>query len=371
VLKRGKAVRGIQNEGLPNYIIHSIANPTIRSYDSGIAVGMGKRGEGLQLPFFYWYAIYSRYMGANWLGFIEFLKSQGAHESDKTAWEASTNITDGLPDVFIEGNLKDFVTPGCRKLYVRAMADYVNPFIYIDRCGFWAPWRVASGTQRTGSMNSKRHRLMVDYVVWFVKQHQGRLGLPDCDCFVCEQFKGRVGYPISPLLQALRLMAFIMGDDYISVSWGVKEDELFDDIMDFVFGTETKTVAANFFDDAEFLRMKFCLLNDMVLPYREPVRVIAKMLYGEHRCKPVRFAAAIYSRLYDIGPNKKLDLHLRGLLSMLKVEAADLKEACSVYGGKIAQMQDVFPFFNFTNEDVVNYINCPLANFLTALESKQ
>lgn len=372
VVKRGKAVRGIQNESYANYIALAMASKPERLYDKGIAIGMGKLGEGLQMIFMYWFVIFKNETGGTWSEFLTFLVKQGAHESDKTSWESSTNVTDGFAYLFCEVNSKEFATKGDKRVFLRAISDVANPFIYIDRCGFWAPWRIASGTFYTSSGNSKRHRLMNMAVVDFIKRHDDKLGLNNCNCDVCEMLREQnmvLGLEVDSLLLKLRAHAFILGDDYIAVSMGEQQDLIFDTIMDYLFGTITKTEYKPMFGSAEFLRRRFTIVNEMILPYRETTRVLAKLVHGEHRVNVERFCAAVYSAMIEAGPSKELQEILGKLVERLVPDPVALKEATERLEKKHPEIVDMLPFYRFKPEDLVNYFNRPIANLVNVLRT--
>ena len=372
VIKRGKPVRGIQNESYANYMILAMSSVDERLYHRGIAIGMGKKGEGLQMVFMYWYVIFKHETSLGWNDFLEFLNNSGAHESDKTAWEASTNATDGLAYVFCEANTKRFATPGDKRLYLRSLVDSCNPFIYVDRCGFWAPWRIPSGTFLTSKGNSQRHRLMNMAVVDYIKRHDNSIGLSSCTCEVCLHLteKGfRLGHRVSNLLLRLRAHAFILGDDYIAVSMGSEQDLMFDTVMDFWFGTTTKTEFKQMFNSAEFLRRKFCVVNDMIFPYRGTTRAVAKLFHGEHTVSVERFCAALYSAMFEAGPNKVLQDFLLHLAKQLQPDTAVLTDELQAYKRKNPDLATLLPFYQFKGEDIINYFNRPLETLINVLRT--
>lgn len=372
VLKKGKSVRGIQNESLANYMILAMSQTDETLFHKGIAIGMGAPGRGPQIIFYYWYVIFRKETGKGWVDFIEYLKEHGAHESDKTAWEASTNGTDGFANLFCEVNTKRFATEGDKRLYVRAIADVCNPFIYIDRCGFWAPWRVPSGTYFTSKWNSQRHRLMNLAVVGFIKQHNMRLGAEECQCDVCIHLKTNkimLGLEVTDLLIKLRAHAFILGDDYIAVSLGIEHDRIFDTIMDYMFGTTTRTEFKQMFESAEFLRKRFKIIDHNIIPYRETSRVVAKLIHGSHRANVEKFSAALYSAFLDMGHNEELNSFIKFLIKQFEPEPEPFLRELQVFGKKNHDVEQILSFVNINMEDVVNYNNRPLETLINVLKT--
>lgn len=361
-----KPVRGIQNESLPNYMVLSMTEPKEKSFKYGNAIGMGGPDNDYQILFNYWYVMCRRYKGFTWLEFIDFLRKQGIHESDKKGWEASTNVTDGLPNAIFDIATKIYPTEGDKRVYIRAYSDYACPLIYYDGWGFFAPWRVGSGTYKTSSGNTERHRTMNDYMCYHIHHHNFHLSRVDCDCECCKLIGQDV--PVDPMLYRLRRQAFIQGDDYISVSFGIAEDKVFDRLVDFIFGTTTKTEHKQFEHDAEFLRRRFYVCGEDILSYKESSRAIAKLVKGEHRRTINRFVMAALSAKIEVGINETANEFINQVLAELvcKVDSSivDEEQRYKRYGDVGALLLS----HKFSVIDVVNYRNRPLANLLRALE---
>nr|QFR59051.1 MAG: putative RNA dependent RNA polymerase [Dongxihu virus] len=356
VIKKGKPVRGIQNESLASYEILHLSEPERQEVRLGNAIGMGGSNKTFASIFVVWYVVYQEETGKSWHDFVEFLADSGAHESDKVGWEASTNMTDCLPRLIVLLNEKKFKTPDCKKLYVAAVTDSHFPFVYLHKEQFQCPARVPSGTYFTSKGNTARHRSMNDYGCNYVYQHENKLGLKGCKCYGCELMRGHeaFGTSISSLLLKLRRKAFILGDDYLSVSWGIVCDDFFDTLMDRTFGTETKTEKKAFFDDAEFLRKSFKRGEENTITwYRKPERVLAKIYHGDFLCSPQRFAEALTSYKYEAGDNPKLiDCIVRMYASIDEdlLEPLDMKR----FAIKRPALESVTHFHQFCHADLVN-----------------
>nr|QFR59038.1 MAG: putative RNA dependent RNA polymerase [Jiangan virus] len=356
VLKVGKPVRGIQNESAANYQILSIVDQAQKFKGHlGNAIGMGSKEFNFSAIFVVWYTVFLRFQEyGTWTEFLDYITIRGAHESDKTSWESTTGINDGLPTAIVDLSFKDFATPGDRKLYVRAVADVYNPFIYVNKGGFFAPWRVASGTERTSSNNTDRHQLMVHYCVSWVVSHGGSLGSELCKCDACNHLREHeaFGWQISEMDIELKKHAFILGDDFFAVSWGYYEDSFFDMLMDYTFGTITKTEAKSMWCDGEFLRKKFIRNGDgSITWYRDHERMLGKLLYGSHLLNEQRLHAALISYKYEAGDNQKLVDCLTRIYA--RIECGDV--CMSDYEKKVPLLVDVNNFMQFTCDDVVNY----------------
>lgn len=356
VIKKTKNVRGIQNESLATYEVLSLSEPDRQEVRLGNAIGMGGNNKSFASIFVVWYQIYFKHTKGDWFKFLDFLDQSGAHESDKVGWEASTNITDCLPRLIVLLNEKRFKTPECKKLYVAAVTDSHFPFVYLHREQFQCPARVPSGTYFTSKGNTARHRSMNDYICYYVYSHGNNLGSKDCDCPDCDLMRGHeaFGLSISALLLDLRKKAFILGDDYIAISWGLEQDDFFDNLMDALFGTETKTEKKNFFEDAEFLRKKFKRCDEgSITWYREPERVLAKIFHGEFIDNPQRMAEALTSYKYEAGDNPQLVTCIENIYGLISDQVGEID--MQKYAAKRPMLADVRHFNQFTCDDVVNH----------------
>lgn len=365
VLKVGKPIRGILNESLANYLILKIADPDAElDIRSGNSIGMGSKANGYIQIFFRWYLCWYKETGGKWSAFLDFMAEQGAHESDKVGWEASTNITDGLPWLVDRLNSVKCDQVGDKYLYVRAISDYINPFIYLDRCGFYAPWRVPSGTYYTSKGNTHRHQSMNRWMCSFIKRHGYRIGSSGCGCFVCAEVSG-VGLKVSPLLVKLRELAFLLGDDFIAISMGGEADALFDRVLDFVFGTETKTEKKNWFKEphCEFLRRSFIREGERVHVFRQSERVLAKLYHGEFMCDPSQALAAMVSLKFEVGYNRGMQRLLGELMEILRETAdnAAYTKNLDKYCRRNPAIADIPFWTKIMFEDIVNvqgeYVN--------------
>lgn len=123
---------------------------------------------------------------ADWNQFLDWLSGIDINESDKSAWESSTNEVDGL--IFIISLLCRINFNKDEKLLQRALADYINPPVQINgNRVFFAPWRIASGTYLTAYGNTERHRSMNFWMADFLETH-GSYGNDNCVCTVCQHF---------------------------------------------------------------------------------------------------------------------------------------------------------------------------------------
>lgn len=249
VIRAGKKVRTIQVESQANVIVlkHYFDNVVTVDKDvgSGQAIGLSTINGDFKTIIFCWYEIFLRYYPkTDWNTFLEYLATVVINESDKTAWESSTNEVDGV--VYIISLLARINTDGINSevicLLQRALADYMCPGIQISgERVFFSPWRIASGSYLTSHGNTYRHRSMNDYVCDFIETHGG-YGRVGCFCKVCIKFG------VGPRVDAMELdfmrAAYILGDDYLAIC---THPQLFNDILDFVFGTTTTTEPKNFF----------------------------------------------------------------------------------------------------------------------------
>lgn len=318
VIKVGKDVRAILLESQPNYMVlkHYFGSLASRWADfaGGVAIGMSnRRGDFKAIPYGWW-----QESDLEHDEFLDWLSTQSAHESDKTKWESSTNATDGYP--FIIGMLMRVnIVPADRRLVLRALADYVRPHVQFDVGKVYsAPWRVPSGSYLTAYGNSKRHKMMANWVITWLAEH-GSAGSDNCPCPYCTKGRGLglIGWGRAITDQEFRMLKrfHVMGDDFLALN---PVPHVFDWLLDEVFGTTTKTVVRPFFSEAglveplgaEFLRRHFSLDRSVsphvVRTFRAPGRLLGKLFNGGHRCTKERFLAAIDSALNDVGANYPL-----------------------------------------------------------------
>lgn len=310
VLKDGKDPRVILLESQANYMVlkHYFGN-IMEGVDpcSGIAIGLSGRGGDFKvIPFTWW-----EHLDCDYDGLIGWLKNLQCHESDKTSWEASTNVTDGL--VYILSLLMRInVCEPDIPILARALADYINPaIIYGGRRCFFAPWRVPSGSYLTSHGNSVRHRLMARYVVNYFAKH-GSAGSMTCSCPICLRFRDESlpdwGKRLTGEELSLLDSCFVQGDDFIGVAVA---PYVFDAVLDFVFNTTTKTVVRPFFGTpdepgVEFLRRHFLLEGDRIRIFRSAPRMLGKIYNGSHRTSRERFCAALDCAMRECGHNEAL-----------------------------------------------------------------
>lgn len=308
VLKKGKNPRAIQIQSQPDYILDSLADRGFTSMMLGHALGAKTLDGGFKQLFITWFLQYRTATGAGWDSFIEFLKSEGAHESDKTGWESSTNKDDCM--AFVTAYLATLnIQHQDRSIFARALAGYINPLICLGKHGFFASFRVPSGTQRTSYGNTRRHSAMNVMVVDIIDcVNNGPL---DCTCPYCTIIEYDTSVIFNNLNIKLKRLAMILGDDYLSVSCGKEQDAKFDSIMDRLCGTETRTVTVPFFkepkgfDDegsCEFLRKSFYVDHqNNIRTYRKSARVLAKLFYGRPTTNKALWSQSVLSARYEAG----------------------------------------------------------------------
>lgn len=306
-LPKPSKVRTIQVESQANYMVLKHFFEGVLNHDrdiaSGRAIGMSTLHGEFKTILTSWFEVYTTHYDGDWNEFLEWLELETINESDKSAWESSTNVADGLP--MIMGMLARIKTPlgdFQKRLLCRSLADYINPAIQIDgNRVFFAEWRIAGGTYLTAYGNTERHRSMNFWLCDFLERHGG-YGNASCECFVCAHFGE--GPRVEPIDIEFMRRAFVMGDDYLAIC---RHPERFNTILDFVFKTKTKTVIKQFFSEpdllnnhgAEFLKKHFYLDKSEPLynvrTFREAGRKLAKLYHGESSRDPSRLYAAVMS----------------------------------------------------------------------------
>lgn len=150
----------------------------------------------------------------------------------------------------------------------------------------------------------------------------------------------------------------VLGDDFRGLVLSVSTAQLFDQIIDQVFGTITETATPPIFGDPddwrsnslEFLRRRHVRLGDAIRTFREPVRVLAKLIHGNATTSTASFLAAVHASFYDIGYNPKLHAHLLALVDQLSAGQADYEQHVERKLGRIPQLvqhpSDYHPSFN-------------------------
>lgn len=350
VIKKNKAVRTIQIQGQSNYLIDKLTSCPTNRLTTGIAIGIKTIQGGylrLFLNLFFQFVLLG--MG-EWSEFTEWLKNCGAHESDKTSWESSTNEQDGMPYLLNEVMKLDKISYFDKKLYARCLADYANPLISFGKKGYFAKWRIASGTFRTSDGNSNRHRgnnLMVCDLI----SMRTRI---NCGCHYCSI----ADFTVSEDILKFKRLAFIMGDDYLSPSCG--KDKEFDELMDRLCGTTTKTELKSFFDpsnSAEFLRRRFSLTPEgQIMTYRDAGRMLAKLTMGKARSNLDYFSQALLSARYEAGDNDYLQDLLEEASSELEHATRQGKgeKVLESYKSATPQVSDIPLHTTFQKNDVYN-----------------
>nr|UYL94335.1 MAG: putative RNA-dependent RNA polymerase [Enontekio quenyavirus] len=330
VIKKGKKVRTILLESQPNYmVLKHFYGPLASEWADpagGVAIGMSSQGGDFKcIPYSWWME-----SDLDHDEFLDWLATQDAHESDKTSWEASTNATDGVP-FLLSLLMRVDHDPRDSRLLARALADYICPHVQYDIGKVYRVWwRVPSGSFLTAYGNSRRHRSMARWVLRWMAQH-GAAGSSSCRCNVCAAAPPLVGWgdPVTDLQLRIGSRFFVLGDDFIGLT---PSPEVFDWVLDYVFGTTTKTVVRPFFSvpgleeptGVEFLRRHFYLdraaIPFQVRTFRAPGRVLGKLFNGGHRGSKERFLSAVDSAMADCGYNELL---FRILLNMHYIIAGD------------------------------------------------
>ncbi|KAH9371999.1 hypothetical protein HPB48_022804 [Haemaphysalis longicornis] len=108
-----------------------------------------------------------------------------------------------------------------------------------------------------------------------------------------------------------------------------EEEEYLRQTIDQVFGTVTTTSTPPIFgvpnegDSLEFLRRRHIRIGDEIRTFREPVRVLAKLIHGTAATNASRFVASLQAMLYDIGYNPWLHSVLLQLIPDCKINQAE------------------------------------------------
>jgi len=155
----------------------------------------------------------------------------------------------------------------------------------------------------------------------------------------------------------------VLGDDFAGYNpWG----EIFDMLMDGVFGTTTVTEMKPFFctpdtgDGLEFLRRRFYLdkTEDCwnIMLHKDPVRTVAKLFKGSSVVKKEKFYAATMSALWEIGCNREIFNMLYAILTDLsdKVDESTTKTEFRAYLGKNPLLVDMVSGFIPTYDMILN-----------------
>lgn len=381
VIKKGKKVRTIMVEPQPDVMVlkHCFERKVTseRRIPRGRAIGLSTVGGGFKILFFVWFQIWASEFAGGWNEFLSWLSEQPFSESDKTAWESSTNETDGLAyllGLLLEVNLddKDHV------LLARSLAGYFNPAIQIDdNLVYYAPWRVPSGSYLTAHGNTERHWLMADWVCNFFESH-GAAGHPECGCRFCGLISGVEGFgkKVSALELKFLRAYFVMGDDFIGFGYHAR---VFNALMDAVFGTSTKHAVKSIFsvpsleepDGVEFLKKHFYLDRSFstwnVRPFRAPARLLAKLFFGRARKSRAAFKAALLSAIWDCGANEQLYLTVRKMFDALDCQMdgnREVMEELKKYVKRNPALSELSPVYC---PDYAMILNCD-ASLLRPLE---
>nr|QIQ61201.1 MAG: putative RNA dependent RNA polymerase [Sina virus] len=342
VIKKNKKVRTIQVESQADFMIlkyygeHFVTESDV---PSGRAIGLSTlRGDFKQI-IFTWYKIWLHYNNGSWNKFLDWLDHAPISMSDKTAWESSTNAVDG--SIYVWKYLLSFTTPrdpNADRVLARALADYMNPAIQIDKDKvYFAPWRIASGSYLTADGNTRRHMSMTDWICDFLETHGNEFqARDDCTCIGCRCLRDNpdIGGSYQPMDIDLLRHSFKLGDDDISIN---PHPYAWDKFMDAVFGTTTKSEETKFFsqpglfkpEGAEFLKKHFYLDKSSgtwnVRIFRAPARLLAKLCKGSSNTDNARFYVACQSALWECGYNKPLYDLVRRMAERLQSADVDAR----------------------------------------------
>lgn len=178
------------------------------------------------------------------------------------------------------------LSQGAIRLLCRALADYSCPAVQVHSCKvFHAPYRIGSGSYLTAHGNTWRHSFVADYVLDSLAD-QGLISQEEEEYL--RQFD-------------------VLGDDFRGLVIRRETAELFDKTIDQVFGTITTTSTPPIFgtpnegDSLEFLRRRHVRIGDEIRTFREPVRVLAKLIHGTAATNVSRFVASLQAMLCDVG----------------------------------------------------------------------
>lgn len=371
-LKNTKDVRAIQIQSYSNYIIDSLTAAVPPRHSTGVALGVKTTRGGYQRLLYPWYKQYVKtYSEDTWDDFVNWLQLVDADELDKKSWEATTHEQDGLP--YLMNEIARVGTYACNSdllLHARALADYANPLISMGTWGFFATWRVASGTMRTSEGNSERHRSMNIMTCDLIELAQN--GCEECP-YCTKISKADLGDLLfdSHILK-MRRHAWILGDDFLAPAFGGPEDNFFKIKMDLFNGTITTGGTKSFFGDdaAEFLRRRLVLTNEKsVVTQKETSRALAKITKGSARSNAFIFDQALKSARYEAGANKELQDYLSVIAANF-----DLPEGCTdventqLNGYKQATpvVADLPDQDNFNMNDVINMEKIFVNNFVNS-----
>lgn len=383
VIKKGKDVRFVQISGAANVLIDTltIGWGSVKNLADGIFIGVSMTTGRFKQGLIVWYSVALRHMDISWEQFLDWLEEQWMDEADKTKWESSTNATDGLNYLVDELLHCPQLRPTKRRLYQRALADYVNPAIAVGKQKkFHAPWRIASGTQRTSRGNSKRHSSMNKCFCDWVELHDFKLGHKNCHCYICDdnQFREHpdFGKEYPKLYLDLRRHAWILGDDYLCVGY---HSAFYAQFVDHCFGTTTTMTNKRMFgqpslqesEGAEFLRMTFVRRGNNVYTAKNPSRVLAKLFLGESTKSVENWAAALLSARHEVGFNPELQELLMKISDMVEFDDVEkFAEARDKFVKKYPELAEQPGIMLHHWHDIVNKSQQIEQDFVEVLKSR-
>ncbi|EEC05930.1 hypothetical protein IscW_ISCW005027 [Ixodes scapularis] len=252
------------------------------------------------------------------------------------------------------------LSQGAIRLLCRALADYACPAIQVHGSKvFHAPYRIGSGSYLTAHGNTWRHSFMADYVLDLLA---GARSITEEEEEYLRQFD-------------------VLGDDFRGLVIHRETAALFDRTIDRVFGTVTTTSTPPIFgrpnegDSLEFLRRRHVRLGEEIRTFREPVRVLAKLIHGQSAVSVTRFTASLQAMLYDIGYNPWLHDVLLRLVPSGEVNQTEYEQELERKVRKVPIMRghpsDYFPSFNVTADTDGSQANPALSVYAFLMRHRQ
>lgn len=319
VLKSSKVQpRVIQVPSQSDYIMLWLCSLRKDRTATGCGIGLNMRNGGALRLFINWFLVLTtlHYPNLLWTQFLDILRENQAHESDKTNWDTTPELTDGLP--YVISWLCGAKPLQNRRPWLRALTSYINPLVALGSdVGAHCPGKVASGTVPTADGNTARHQDMN-----FATEIALELALGKCNCDTCGWARSGFGPGLNECGDApplwkfdLAHVAFHYGDDYLGLSKGTLWDDLRDRFMDRIFHTQTKTENYPFFSkptwpegrSAEFLKNQFEVDdNNVIRPYRNMQRPVAKVRHGACLGDPAKLQEQLKCVMYEAGTNELL-----------------------------------------------------------------
>jgi len=235
-----KKVRAIQVDSADNALAaEAILGSYVRlsrGLEGGSAIGVPtNKGFGMRL-----FRQVTRPLGDDLSAVALEARRRGAHESDMSAWEATTKPETAMAYCILVLTVASLAKAGA--VAANLLANYYHPFFSISGDQVCSkPGKVSSGSKPTASGNTKRHRFMIQTFKMYVRRHTNRMGIAGCVCAKCKLMCTHpdFGKRLPALELALLLCAVLMGDDFFCLWNGASA--FYDRFCDLVFGTVHKT----------------------------------------------------------------------------------------------------------------------------------